>query len=107
MKVGTKVICVDDSMKPEVAEWVTKHNINWVKKNEKYTIRLFDDNDNIVDGVLLNETTNNVLFLTKWNKSLEPRFATWRFRELEKNEEELEKETDELDRDLELIELEL
>lgn len=83
MKVGTKVICIDDSIRPEMVEWQRQYCPNWVKKDSKYTIREFDDNDGIVDGVLLEEVENRPVFLTKWNRVIEPRFATWRFREME------------------------
>ena len=86
MKPGTRVICVDDSMRPEVAEWQPKYCPNWVKLDFKYTIREFDDNDGLVDGVLLEEVRNPMVYLTKWNRYIEPRFAAWRFRELEEDE---------------------
>lgn len=85
MKVGTKVICVDDSIRPEMVQWQRQYCPNWVKKDEKYTIREFDSNDGIVDGVLLEEVENRVIYLTKWDRFIEPRFATWRFRELEED----------------------
>ena len=94
MTPGTRVICVDDSKRPEVAEWATKHCPNWVKKGDKYTIREFDNHDGIVDGVLLEEIINPLVYMTKWNKVIEPRFATWRFEVLQEDEameEELEK----------------
>jgi len=93
MQIGSCVICIDDSKRPEIAEWATKHCPNWVKKGEKYTIRLFDSHDDIVDGVLLEEVVNQPVFLSKWNTVIEPRFATWRFRELEIHE--LEEEIEE------------
>lgn len=83
MKVGTRVICVDDSIRPEMVQWQRQYCPNWVKKDEKYTIREFDSNDGIVDGVLLEEVENRVIYLIKWDRFIEPRFATWRFRELE------------------------
>lgn len=88
MKVGTKVICVDDSIRPEMVEWQRQYCPNWVKKDSKYTIREFDDNDGIVDGVLLEEVENRPVFLTKWNRVIEPRFAIWRFREMEDDKQD-------------------
>lgn len=85
MKVGTRVICVDDSIRPEMIEWQKEYCPNWVKKDEKYTIREFDSNDGIVDGVLLEEVKNRVIYLIRWDRFIEPRFATWRFRELEED----------------------
>jgi hypothetical protein len=88
MRPGTRVVCVDDSMIPEIAEWQPKHCPNWVKKDQEYTIREFDDNDGIVDGVLLEEVVNPILYLPKWSRVIEPRFAAWRFRELEDDQVE-------------------
>lgn len=90
MKVGTRVICVDDSIRPEMIEWQKQHCPNWVKKDEKYTIREFDNNDGIVDGVLLEEVENRVIYLIKWDRFIEPRFAIWRFRELEEDVQDAE-----------------
>jgi len=88
MRPGTRVICIDDSMNPDVASWQPRYCPNWVKLDQKYTIREFDDNDGIVDGVLLEEITNPILYLPKWNRVIEPRFAAWRFRELEDDQVE-------------------
>ena len=99
MKVGTKVICVDDSIRPEMVEWQRQYCPNWVKKDSKYTIREFDDNDGIVDGVLLEEVENRPVFLTKWNRVIEPRFATWRFREMEDDKQD----ADVVEEEVELI----
>ena len=93
MTPGTRVVCVDDSKRPEIAEWATKYCPNWPKKGDKYTIREFDDNDGIVDGVLLEEIINPLVYMTKWDKVIEPKFATWRFKLLQEDEvmeEELE-----------------
>ena len=90
MKVGTRVICVDDSIRPEMVQWQRQYCSNWVKKDEKYTIREFDSNDGIVDGVLLEEVENRVIYLIKWDRFIEPRFATWRFRELEDDVQDAE-----------------
>jgi hypothetical protein len=90
MKVGKKVICVDDSIRLEMIEWQKQYCPNWVKKDEKYTIREFDSNDGIVDGVLLEEVKNRVIYLIRWDRFIEPRFATWRFRELEEDVEDAE-----------------
>lgn len=89
MKPGTRVVCIDDSMRPEIAEWQPRYCPNWVKKGATYTIRHFDDNDGIVDGVLLVEVHNPRIFVVKFNRVMEPRFAAWRFRELDNAELEL------------------
>ena len=93
MTPGTRVVCVDDSKRPEVAEWATKYCPNWPKKGDKYTIREFTDHDGIVDGVLLEEIINFPVFMSKWNKVIEPHFGTFRFQVLQEDEameEELE-----------------
>lgn len=95
MKPGTEVVCVNDSIKPEQVDWQVKHCPNWVKKGQKYTIRHFDTHDDIVDGVLLVEVVNKPVYCVPFNVFLEPRFATCRFRELEKPDptrEEIETE---------------
>lgn len=83
MKPGTRVVCIDASMRPEVAEWQPKHCPNWVRKGAIYTIRQFNNHADVVDGVLLMEIVNPVVYLTRWGRFLEPHFATWRFRELQ------------------------
>lgn len=76
-------MCVDDSIRPEMIEWQRNYCPNWVKKGEVYTVRLFDENDGIVDGILLEEIHNHPVMCVPFGRLLEPRFATWRFRELE------------------------
>lgn len=83
MRPGTKVLCIDDSIRPEMVEWQSQHCSNWVKKGTTYTIRHFDNHDDIVDGVLLEEVVNKPVYCVPFGCILEPRFATWRFRELE------------------------
>ena len=55
MRPGTRVICIDDSMNPDVASWQPRYCPNWIKLDQKYTIREFDDNDGIVDDLLNSE----------------------------------------------------
>lgn len=80
---GLKIVCIDDSIRPEMVEWQAEHCPNWVKKGQMYTIRHFDSHDDIVDGILLEEIVNKPVFCVPFGCVLEPRFATWRFRELE------------------------
>ena len=98
MTPGKRVMCVDDSIKPEMIEWQKQFCPNWVRKDAIYTIREFDDNGGIVDGVLLEEIRNKHVYCVPFNRIMEPRFATWRFRELETPDpiEELIEETEEI-----------
>lgn len=98
MTPGKKVICVDSSIKPEMFIFVLLHMPNWVKQQKKYTVREFDDNDGIADGILLEEVVNPPIFVELVGKTIEPRFATWRFREVAEDEvaEEVEEGVEEL-----------
>ena len=84
--IGDKVICIDSGMRPETIEELKKDVPNWVKKDEKYTIRGFNENDGIVLGVLLEEITNTHIYFKLLNKVQEPSFACWRFRKMKPNE---------------------
>jgi hypothetical protein len=86
--IGTKVRCIDDSIKPEALFGVIEHFPNWVKKGESYTVRELLNNDDIVDGLLLEEISNPAIFITLLNRKQEPAFALWRFAEEEIQEEE-------------------
>lgn len=93
--IGDKVICIDSSMRPETIEELKKDVPNWVKKDGKYTIRGFNENDGIVLGVLLEEITNIPIYFKLLNRSQEPSFASWRFRKTKPNEVEKEAEVQE------------
>ena len=88
--IGEKVICVNNSMQPHTIEELKKDMPNWVKKDEKYTIRGFTSNNGIVDGVWLDEIKNDYKFFRLINKFQEPAFALWRFRKLEPAEIQME-----------------
>jgi len=51
MKVGDRVICVDDSVKTGLLEFVGYAYPNWIKKDEIYTVREILPNDDIVPGI--------------------------------------------------------
>ena len=80
MKPGSKVICIDDSINPNID--METFNPNWVKKGEHYTIREIDDNDGLVTSVTLEELRNPILFFTTINRAKEASFKIDRFREL-------------------------
>lgn len=83
MKPGDKVLCIDDSVRPEFVEEKNEIFLNWIKKGSEYTIRHIYGNDGIVVGVLLEEVHNfPVRIPSLGGKVQEPAFATWRFRKL-------------------------
>jgi hypothetical protein len=89
-QIGEKVICINNSMQPHTIEELKKDMPNWVKKDEKYTIRGFTSNNGIVDGVWLEEIKNDYKFFRLIDKFQEPAFALWRFRKLEPAEIQME-----------------
>ena len=89
-QIGEKVVCINNSMQPHTIEELKKDMPNWVKKDEKYTIRGFTSNNGIVDGVWLEEIKNDYKFFRLIDKFQEPAFALWRFRKLEPAEIQME-----------------
>jgi hypothetical protein len=83
MKAGTKVMCVDDGIKPEMMVTICKYYHNWVKKGKTYTVREVLQNQDIVQGVLLEEIRNEPIYIELIDKKQEPAFGMFRFRELE------------------------
>lgn len=85
---GSKVICINSAIKPEMAEFVHYHMPNWVSKDKVYTVRKICRNGGIVDGYLLEEITNPKCTLPKTLGAhfIEPRFGTFRFAEREEDE---------------------
>lgn len=92
MDIGTRILCVDDSMPAHLNMEVFKKEFpNWVKKDEKYTIRDIFYNDNIVTSIVVKELKNPILFFPGTiNRSQEASFRITRFRELEEDEVEEE-----------------
>jgi hypothetical protein len=86
MSPGTRVMCVDDTIKPEAFFAILENYQNWVKNGKIYTVREFLDNDEIVPGILLEEITNKPIFIKLLGREQEPAFGLFRFRELEENE---------------------
>lgn len=93
--IGMEVICVDDK-KPK--DFNPLHFPNWVKKDSKYIIRSFEDNDGIVLGIRLEGMINPILPIGLVKKWQEGAYATWRFApglsafEVEEQTEEVEDE---------------
>ena len=92
MDIGTRILCVDDSIPAHLNMEVFKKEFpNWVKKDEKYTIRDIFYNDNIVTSIIVKELKNPILFFPGTiNRSQEASFRITRFRELEEDEVEEE-----------------
>ena len=92
MDIGTRILCVDDSIPAHLDMEIFKKEFpNWVKKDEKYTIRDIFYNDNIVTSIIVNELKNPILFFPGTiNRSQEASFRITRFRELEEDEVEEE-----------------
>ena len=92
MDIGTRILCVDDSIPAHLdMESFKKEFPNWVKKDEKYTIRDIFYNDNIVTSIVVKELKNPILFFPGTiNRSQEASFRITRFRELEEDEVEEE-----------------
>ncbi len=87
MRPGQKVVCVDDSVSSPELMWSIMLNFQqWVKKDVTYTIREILNNDDIVTGVLLKEVVNKPVYIKLLDKTQEPAFATFRFRELDEFE---------------------
>ncbi|MEB0262639.1 MULTISPECIES: hypothetical protein [unclassified Mucilaginibacter] len=82
MKVGDKVICVNDKIDADKSTEIRRDFEIWITKDKEYTIREILDNNNIVTGVLLDEVHNFPKFFTLINRYQEPAFAIWRFRKL-------------------------
>lgn len=87
MKIGNRVICVDDYIQPHMREEIAKDFQQWVTKGKVYTIREILENDGIVPGVLLEEIHNKPLYFAKTiNRVQEPAFGIFRFDEYEVEE---------------------
>jgi hypothetical protein len=84
MRIGSKVICIDDSLKEGLnIEEFRRDFKQWVKKGEEYTIRSIDDNDGIVVSVLLEEIKNPIRYFKTIGRFKESSFKIDRFREIE------------------------
>jgi hypothetical protein len=94
-EIGEVVICVDDSILAGKEAFVAKIFPNWVKKDERYTIRAFVDNQGIVTGVLLEELENPDCYIHLVDAMQEPAFRTDRFRKRQPDEKLESEEADE------------
>ena len=88
MEIGQKVVCVDDSVSSPELMWSVMLNFQqWIKKDVTYTIREILNNDDIVIGVLLKEIVNKPVYIKLIDKTQEPAFGAFRFRELDEFED--------------------
>lgn len=94
LKIGSKVLCVDDSIKPGKLNFVGYAYPNWIKVGEIYTVREILPNDDIVPGIVLEEIVNPPLYVHLLGREQEPAFRISRFRELD--DQELAIETEEI-----------
>ena len=93
MKIGSKVICIDDSLKQGLnMEEFHRDFHQWIKKGEEYTIREIDENDGLVVSVLLEEVINPIRYFTTIGRYKESSFRIERFREIETEVMELQTE---------------
>lgn len=92
LKIGSKVLCVDDSIKPGKLNFVGYAYPNWIKVGEIYTVREILPNDDIVPGIVLEEIVNPPLYVHLLGREQEPAFRISRFRELDDQELAIETE---------------
>jgi len=88
MRVGSKVRCIDDTVKPGMEEFVANAYQNWVKEGEDYIVRDVFENGGIVDGIVLEELYNLPIYQSLICAIQEPAFRATRFAELEEAVEE-------------------
>ena len=91
MDIGSKVICIDDSIPSHIdIEIFKKEFPNWIKKRQIYHIRDIFYNDGIVTSIVVVELKNPILFFPNTiNRYQEASFRIDRFREIEYEVEEL------------------
>ena len=95
MKIGSKVICIDDSIKEGLnMDEFHRDFEQWIKKGTHYTIRNINDNNGLVTSVLLEEIKNPIRYFHSIDNFQESSFRIDRFRELE--DAVLEMEVEEL-----------
>lgn len=52
MKLGDKVICINDRIDPEKSEEIRRDFEIWITKDKEYTIREILDNNGIVSALI-------------------------------------------------------
>ena len=102
IKVNQKVICIDDSIKPDRVVFVHYNYPMWVKKGAIYTVREILSNDDIVPGLLLEELVNPGIYIKLLDRVQEPAYRVDRFRELEDDKEAVEELEEVINLEIEL-----
>jgi hypothetical protein len=92
MKIGDKIVCVDDNIKSGLLEFVGYAYPNWIKKDKIYTVREILPNDDIVPGILLEEVKNPEIYIHLLGKEQEPAFRLSRFAPINYQEKSIEEE---------------
>ena len=93
MKVGSRVLCTDASIKDGRSDAVIELYQMWVRKGAEYTVREVLDNDGIVTGVLLDQVINDPIVQPLLNGRMqEPAFRITRFQELHDDMAEVNQE---------------
>ena len=93
MKVGSRVLCTDASIKDGRSDAVIELYQMWVDKGREYTIREVLDNDGIVTGLLLKEVVNDPIPQELLGgRFQEPAFRVSRFQELHEDMAEVNQE---------------
>lgn len=89
IKVGDKVICVDDKDYFEATEWFQQ----WVEYGKEYIIRdVFYTSPRKGNAVLLEEVYNAPIFIPYLGREEEPNFGIWRFEKVVGQVNQKEKE---------------
>jgi len=87
MKVGSKVVCIEDTIQQNKIVEISLHYPNWVVKGKHYTIRhvlkVITTEGYLKLSVLLEEIHNPQIEKVIPGLFVEPRFDAERFRELQ------------------------
>lgn len=92
LEIGQRVICINSSKLSHTIGELEADMPNWIKKNEKYIIRGFNENNGIVLGILLEEVVNPIRYFRLIGKSQEGSFRVDRFEKIIEDEVSIEKE---------------
>lgn len=76
MNIGDKVVCIDDSITPQVKISLFP---NWVEEGETYTVRSIEGSFGTEPRILLDELRNPIDFFPELGGKAEPGFAGRRF----------------------------
>lgn len=74
MKVGSKVVCIDDKRNGDSTFFQ-----NWIESGETYTIRRSEGSIHQGPRVLLDEVVNTPVYVSQLGGKVEPGFSTKRF----------------------------